>query len=124
MIRTLKKLPGGVVSGIKGLFRWIVGRFIAAGCFLPLTQKIDVDKDIGTRHRAAIGVTEEYDHLAIIVSEETGRARPSGFGDHCPNSLNTLSEYPSMSSRGIPAMSTAWSYMISAISFALSMSSA
>lgn len=47
-------------------------KVLAAGCFLPLTQKIDVDKDIGTRHRAAIGVTEEYDHLAIIVSEETG----------------------------------------------------
>ena len=47
-------------------------KILAAGCFLPLTQKLDVDKDIGTRHRAAIGVTEEYDHLAIIVSEETG----------------------------------------------------
>lgn len=47
-------------------------KVLAAGCFLPLTQKLDVDKDIGTRHRAAIGVTEEYDHLAIIVSEETG----------------------------------------------------
>lgn len=44
----------------------------AAGCFLPLTQKTDIDKDMGTRHRAAIGVTEEYNHLAIIVSEETG----------------------------------------------------
>lgn len=47
-------------------------KVLAAGCFLPLTQKTDLDKDMGTRHRAAIGVTEEYQHLAIIVSEETG----------------------------------------------------
>lgn len=47
-------------------------KVLAAGCFLPLTQQIDLDKDLGTRHRAAIGVTEQYKHLAIIVSEETG----------------------------------------------------
>jgi diadenylate cyclase len=48
------------------------GKILAAGCFLPLTQQTNLDKDLGTRHRAAIGVTEQYDHLAIIVSEETG----------------------------------------------------
>ena len=48
-------------------------KIIAAGCFLPLTQKVDLDKELGTRHRAAIGETEQYsNHLAIIVSEETG----------------------------------------------------
>ena len=45
---------------------------IAAGCFLPLTQNIDVDKELGTRHRAAIGITETNNVMAIIVSEETG----------------------------------------------------
>jgi diadenylate cyclase len=46
---------------------------MAAGCFLPLTQNTTLDKELGTRHRAAIGETEQYDsHLAIIVSEETG----------------------------------------------------
>lgn len=47
-------------------------KILAAGCFLPLTQQADLDKDLGTRHRAAIGITEQSDHLAIIVSEETG----------------------------------------------------
>ena len=45
---------------------------IAAGCFLPLTQRTDISKDFGTRHRAAIGVTEEYNVFPIVVSEESG----------------------------------------------------
>ncbi len=44
----------------------------AAGCFLPLTESQHLSKDIGTRHRAAIGVTERSDSIALIVSEETG----------------------------------------------------
>lgn len=48
------------------------GRVAAAACFLPLTVKPRLSKDLGTRHRAAIGVTEETDAVAIIVSEETG----------------------------------------------------
>ncbi len=47
-------------------------RIIAAGCFLPLTLDPHLSKEIGTRHRAAIGVTEETDAITIIVSEETG----------------------------------------------------
>ena len=46
-------------------------KILSAGCFLPLTQKL-VNKEMGTRHRAAIGITEECDCLAIVVSEETG----------------------------------------------------
>lgn len=45
---------------------------IAAGCFLPLSQDLGISKDLGTRHRAAIGIAEESDVLAIVVSEETG----------------------------------------------------
>ena len=44
----------------------------AAGCVLPLTRNKDLDTEIGTRHRAGIGITEISDALAIIVSEETG----------------------------------------------------
>lgn len=44
----------------------------AAGCFLPLTQKTSYPKDFGTRHRAAIGVTEVANVISIVVSEETG----------------------------------------------------
>src|SRR4030095_11265298 len=47
-------------------------RIAAAACFLPLTVKPRLSKDLGTRHRAAIGITEETDAVAIVVSEETG----------------------------------------------------
>ena len=47
-------------------------RIIAAGCFLPLTLEPHLSKELGTRHRAAIGITEETDAVAVIVSEETG----------------------------------------------------
>ncbi len=47
-------------------------RICAAGCFLPLSTKEDINKDLGTRHRAAIGVTEVSDAIVIVVSEETG----------------------------------------------------
>jgi diadenylate cyclase len=47
-------------------------RVAAACCFLPLTQNPLISRELGTRHRAAIGVTEDSDAFAIIVSEETG----------------------------------------------------
>lgn len=47
-------------------------RIIAAGCVLPLSQNQSIDKLLGTRHRAAIGLSEASDALLIIVSEETG----------------------------------------------------
>ncbi|MCK5267333.1 MAG: DNA integrity scanning protein DisA nucleotide-binding domain protein, partial [Spirochaetes bacterium] len=45
---------------------------IAAGCFLPLTERSDIKKSLGTRHRAAIGLSEETDAVILIISEETG----------------------------------------------------
>jgi diadenylate cyclase len=47
-------------------------RVAAASCFLPLTLNPQLSKDLGTRHRAAIGITEDTDAVAIVVSEETG----------------------------------------------------
>src|SRR3982751_6669943 len=48
------------------------GRVAAAACFLPLTVNPRLSRELGTRHRAAIGLTEESDAAAVIVSEETG----------------------------------------------------
>ena len=44
----------------------------AAGCVLPLTENKELNKDLGTRHRAGIGITENSDAITLIVSEETG----------------------------------------------------
>ncbi|MBP8967881.1 MAG: diadenylate cyclase CdaA [Lachnospiraceae bacterium] len=48
-------------------------RISAATCYLPLTQSQSISKELGTRHRAGMGMSEEYDAIVIIVSEETGR---------------------------------------------------
>jgi diadenylate cyclase len=56
-------------------------RVAAAACFLPLTTSQALSRDLGTRHRAAIGITEETDCLSIVVSEETGRISVGSFGE-------------------------------------------
>lgn len=48
------------------------GRVAAAGCFLPLSEQQDIRKSFGTRHRAALGLSEESDAVVLVVSEETG----------------------------------------------------
>lgn len=55
---------GGVI--IRG------NRLVAAGCVFPLSQQTDLHKQLGTRHRAAIGMSEESDAVIVVVSEETG----------------------------------------------------
>lgn len=48
-------------------------RIKAAGCVLPVSHDIDIPKELGLRHRAAMGISQSSDALAIVVSEETGR---------------------------------------------------
>lgn len=47
-------------------------RIVAAGCILPVSHSTNIPKDLGLRHRAALGITQQSDAIAIIVSEETG----------------------------------------------------
>ena len=56
---------GGVI--IRG------GRVAAAGCLFPLSHRQDLERDYGTRHRAALGLSEETDAVIVLVSEETGK---------------------------------------------------
>ena len=49
------------------------GRIDSAACILPITSREDLDREYGTRHRAAIGLSEQYDSIVVVVSEETGK---------------------------------------------------
>lgn len=67
-------------------------RIASAGCLLPLTRRGDVDLDLGTRHRAAIGMSEVSDAVIIVVSEETGTISVACENDFTRNFTNqTLS---------------------------------
>jgi diadenylate cyclase len=57
------------------------GRVAAAACFLPLTTNPALSRTFGTRHRAAIGITEETDCLSIVISEESGLISVASFGE-------------------------------------------
>jgi diadenylate cyclase len=48
------------------------GRIVAAACFLPLSENSSISRELGTRHRAAIGISEQSDAIVVVVSEETG----------------------------------------------------
>ncbi|OGF49450.1 MAG: TIGR00159 family protein [Candidatus Firestonebacteria bacterium GWA2_43_8] len=68
------------------------GKIIAAGCILPLTQKTDIDIELGTRHRAALGITEETDAVAIVVSEDLRNVSLSVNGKITPVEPDNLKE--------------------------------
>lgn len=61
------------------------GKIVSAGCFLPLSKNQAIDKNLGTRHRAAIGLTEETDALVLVVSEETRSVSIVNSGHMSPN---------------------------------------
>ena len=73
-------------------------RVTAATCYLPLSDNMGISKDLGTRHRAAVGVSEASDSVTIVVSEETGRVtvasggqlRRVASGDELRSLLSTL----------------------------------
>jgi diadenylate cyclase len=60
-------------------------KIVSAGCFLPLSKNPAIDKNLGTRHRAAIGLTEETDALVLVVSEETRSISIVHSGHMSPN---------------------------------------
>lgn len=70
------------------------GKVVAAGCLLPLTRRQDIDSDLGTRHRAAVGMSEISDAIIIVVSEETGVISVASdctlTRNYTPDSLRTL----------------------------------
>ncbi len=91
------------------------GRMSAAGCFLPLSKETTIDKSYGTRHRAALGLTEDTDAIVVLVSEEAGEAHLVKNGKLTTNlteqeirkSLATLLNL-SRGDRGIPKKLKAW----------------
>lgn len=85
------------------------GRIMAAGCLLPLTEDRSLSTELGTRHRAAIGLTEQTDAVVVVVSEETGKISYTYGGHiyrHLPEeqireALHTFMERPRQTMTGI-----------------------
>jgi diadenylate cyclase len=92
------------------------GRLAAAGCFLPLSKDPNIDKKYGTRHRAALGLTEDTDAIVILVSEEAGEAHLVKSGKITTNlnehelreSLRALLDLSRGSRRAIPGRMQGW----------------
>lgn len=100
-----KELLGSIFAPLSPIHDGAVviqdGRLAAAGCFLPLTSNPNVSKQFGTRHRAALGLTEETDAVVIVVSEEEGtiavvregQIAPRLDADALRNTLRTVFSY-------------------------------
>jgi len=92
------------------------GRLAAAGCFLPLSKEPNIDKKFGTRHRAAIGLTEETDAIVVVVSEEAGEMHLVSAGNVMTNltekeldsSLVALMGLRNIAQRNLPQKMKGW----------------
>lgn len=87
-------------------------RLMAAGCFLPLSENQSINKELGTRHRAAIGIAEQSDAIVIIVSEETGTISVAMNGKltrHLDgNSLTTVIRNSFLTDQNKPLLKKRW----------------
>ncbi|HLQ36499.1 MAG TPA: diadenylate cyclase CdaA, partial [Planctomycetota bacterium] len=97
-------------------------RIVAASCLLPLSQNPDIDKRLGTRHRAALGLAEETDAVAVVVSEETGKVSAALGGQlHYDLTLEQLEQLLEESTRAAGAglsradkrRSSSWATLVS-----------
>ncbi len=78
-------------------------RIVAATCYLPLSDNLELSKELGTRHRAAVGVSEESDSFTIVVSEETGYVSVAFRGKLIRNiSSELLKSYLQQNIPGVP----------------------
>ena len=69
-------------------------RIMAAGCILPVSHNLNIPKELGLRHRAALGITSQSDAIAVIVSEETGAISVAQGGVlHLKMAINELESY-------------------------------
>ena len=69
-------------------------RIVAAGCILPVSHNLNIPKELGLRHRAALGITSQSDAIAVIVSEETGAISVAQGGEfHLRLASNELESY-------------------------------
>ena len=88
-------------------------RVRAATCYLPISENMDISKDLGTRHRAALGLSEVTDTLTIIVSEETGQISVASFGEIRRNLDGDAlhDELVRIQDKPIPQEKKKWSFM-------------
>lgn len=77
------------------------GKILSAGCILPLTKSLDISSSLGTRHRAAIGMSEDSDAVIVVVSEETGTVSIA-VGGQLIRDLDRSSLYDKLSALIVP----------------------
>lgn len=90
------------------------GKILSAGCILPLTKSLDISASLGTRHRAAIGLSEDSDAVVVVVSEETGTVSIA-VGGQLIRDLDRSSLFDKLSALILPGEKEKKSDLLSAI---------